>query len=225
LICASHDQALVCTSGAWRATPCRGPGGCGPNPDHAHGGTSADRCDDTIAAEGDACLDGPAADYACTRDHARALVCSGGHFNVWRQCRGEHACAIDANRHLDCDTTLGAAGDPCEKQGAYACSIERDVMLQCRGMSLVASSSCRGPEGCRFDRERHRVDCDDGTAREGDPCEVRDRVACAVGGKYELVCESRASEGDADIGTLTYAKKRECRRTDCRVDGNDLYCD
>jgi hypothetical protein len=75
------------------------------------------------------------------------------------------------------------------------------------------------------------VGCDDGVALEGDPCEVRDRIACAVGGQYELVCAAlRDDDGGGggatdDPAPLRYARKRECRRTDCRVDGSKLYCD
>jgi hypothetical protein len=219
LVCASSVEADVCTSGAWRAVPCRGPAGCSPGA----GASRADRCDDTIAESGDACPDVPAIDYACTGSRADALACTNGHFDLWRHCRGERGCAIDASHHLDCDTTLGAVGDPCEKQGAYACSVERDAMLQCRGSSLATVSSCRGPEACHFDREQHLVACDDGVAREGDPCDTPGRVACAASGQYELACGSDADGGS--VGPLTYAKKRECRRTDCRVDGTKLFCD
>lgn len=153
-------------------------------------------------------------DYACSVDRTKALVCRDGHFGLWRNCRGAEGCSVVGERHLNCDTTLGQPGDPCEKQGTYGCSVDGKTMLQCEGDSLVAASSCRGPDGCHFDRDTHKVDCDDGLALEGDPCDRPDRISCGVDRKSELVCEGSK-----------YVKKRECRRTDCRVEGSELFCD
>jgi hypothetical protein len=90
-------------------------------------------------------------------------------------------------------------------------------MLMCDGRALVVSSSCRGPDGCRFDRESHRVDCDDRLAALGDPCDKPNRIACELGLKAELVCDPGAER--------KYVKKRECRRTECRIEENELFCD
>jgi hypothetical protein len=153
-------------------------------------------------------------DFACTADRSKALVCREGRFTVWRQCRGAEGCAIVGERRVSCDTTLGEGGDPCEKSGSYACSADGGAMLQCNGTVLGVVASCRGPDGCRFDRDGHKVDCDDGLAMEGDACDRPERIACAVGGKAELVCDKGR-----------YVQKRECRRSDCRVDGSALFCE
>ena len=63
-------------------------------------------------------------------------------------------------------------------------------------------------------RRRARSDCDDAVALEGDPCDQAKRIACAADGKAELSCQDGK-----------YDKKRDCRRTDCRLDGNELFCD
>lgn len=205
--CAAVDRALVCESGSWMAVPCLGPRGCSVREEAAE-------CDDTLALEGNPCPEAGRPGYACTPDRGEALVCRAGHFVLWRHCRGAQGCAIDEEGHLQCDTTLGNPGDPCEKQGTYACSADSRAMLRCEGHTFVVASSCQGPDGCRFDRERRRVDCDDGLAAEGDPCERPHRIACAPDRKSELVCDGQK-----------YAKKRDCRRTDCHVEGSDLFCD
>jgi hypothetical protein len=88
-------------------------------------------------------------------------------------------------------------------------------MLLCNGSVLAAASSCRGAGGCRVERDSRKVECDDGVALEGDPCDQPKRIACAMDGKSELVC------GDG----ARYVKKRDCSRTDCRITGNELFCD
>lgn len=208
LICGAPDRALVCDSAAWLEVPCKGPRGCGRRGDR-------DECDDTLAVEGDRCPRNPPLDYACTADHTKALVCSEGRFGLWRDCRGPEACQIIGDRNLHCDTTLGVARDPCAQQGTYACSVDQKTMLLCDGNALTPASSCRGPDGCHIERESRKVDCDDTVALEGDPCDQPKRITCAVDRKAELVCDGQR-----------YSKKRECRRSDCRVSGGtELFCD
>jgi hypothetical protein len=153
-------------------------------------------------------------DYACTADRGKALVCKGGRFSLWRVCRGPGRCEILEGRNLHCDTTFGEAGDPCDKAGAYSCAVDGKAMLVCGGSALTLASSCRGPLGCRIQREARKVECDDSIALEGDPCDQPKRIACSVDGKSELVCDASK-----------YGKKRDCRRSDCRLDGNELFCD
>jgi hypothetical protein len=221
LVCGGADRALVCERSAaggagaggagaqtaWLEVPCRGPRGCARRND-------VDECDDTVAAAGDACPRNPPLDYACTADGAQALVCKEGHFTAWRACRGPDACKVEGGRHVQCDTTLGEPGDPCAQQGTYACSVDKKAMLTCDGVALVAATSCRGAEGCRVERESRKVQCDDAVALEGDPCDQPKRIACAADKKSELSCESGK-----------YARKRECKRSDCRLEGSELYCD
>jgi hypothetical protein len=218
IACAAPDRALVCEPAraeggtptgatAWAEVPCRGARGC------AHR-AETDECDDTVAVEGDACPLDPPLDYACTADKGKALVCKDGRYSLWRACRGPEGCVVEGGRNIKCDTTLGEPGDPCAQQGTYACSSDRTAMLLCDGSVLGAASSCRGPRKCLVDRESHKVDCDDSLAQEGDPCDQPKRIACAVDRKAELVC----AEGK-------YGRKRECRRTDCRLEGSELFCD
>jgi hypothetical protein len=216
--CAGTDRAFACVApasssdshpagGAWAAIACRGPRGCASR-------QGADDCDDTTAAAGDRCPDGPPVDYACTSDGGEALACKGGRFGLWRACRGVEGCRVVDGRNVRCDTSFGQADDPCGQAGTYACSVDRKAMLVCDGAKLAAASSCNGPAGCSIERDSHRVDCDDSVALEGDPCDEAKRITCSADHKAELVC----SGGH-------YARKRECRRTDCRLDGSALYCD
>ena len=216
LVCGAPDRALLCETGgpgapggapAWVAVPCKGAQGC------SHKGDT-DECDDTVAAEGDACPHNPPLDYACTPDKARALVCKEGHYALWRACRGPDACQVEGGRNVRCDTTLGEPGDPCAQQGTYACSSDGKAMLLCEGSTLTLASTCRGPEGCHIQRDTRKVDCDDAFAEEGDPCDQAKRITCAVDRKAELVCQDGK-----------YAKKRDCRRSDCRLQGSELFCD
>jgi hypothetical protein len=215
LVCGGTDHALVCepapTGGggatAWLEVPCKGARGCAKSGD-------VDECDDTVAQDGDPCPRNPPLDYACTQDRTKALVCKDGRFGLWRACRGPDACLVEGGRNVRCDTTLGEPGDPCGQQGTYACSVDHLWMLSCDGATLGPASSCRGPDGCRPQRSSRKVDCDDGVALEGDPCDQDKRITCALDHKAELVCIHGK-----------YAKKRDCRRSDCRLDGNELYCD
>jgi hypothetical protein len=212
LLCSATDRALLCepagaaSATAWVEVPCKGPRGCARRND-------ADECDDTVAAPGDACPLSPPLDYACSADGAQALVCKEGRYGLWRACRGPDQCKVEGGRNVRCDTTLGAPGDPCGQQGTYACSTDSTSMLVCDGSALVTASTCRGPAGCHIERDTRKVDCDDSLVEEGDPCD-RQQIACAVDRKAELVCQGGK-----------YAKKRDCRHGDCRLEGRHLYCE
>ena len=205
--CVASNRAAMCDSGIWVELQCRGPRGCTRRGD-------TDECDNTLATERDACPRSPPVDYACTADRKRALVCKDGHFALWRECRGPAQCEILDSHNVRCDTTLGEPGDPCEKQGTFCCSVDRKAMLECDGKTLAPATSCRGPDACHIARDARKVDCDDSVALEGDPCDQPKRLACSLDGKAELVCAASK-----------YKKKRECRRADCKLDGNELFCD
>jgi hypothetical protein len=228
LVCGGAGKALVCEPAlaaaasaasaapglpaapaamSWLEVPCRGPRGCARKND-------VDECDDTVAAVGDACPRNPPLDYACTADGQQALVCKEGRFATWRACRGPDACQVEGGRHVKCDTTLGEPGDPCAQQGTYACAADHKAMLTCDGTVLVAATSCRGAEGCHIERETRKVQCDDAVALDGDPCDQPKRIACAADKKSELVCEGGK-----------YVRKRECKRSECRLEGSELFCD
>jgi hypothetical protein len=206
LVCTGKDRALVCDSVKWVPVACKGTRGCTRS--------DSEECDDTVASEGDPCTRNPPLDYACSPDRTTGLVCKDGTFTVWRRCRGPDACQVIDGRNVRCDTSVGEPGDPCTQHGTYACSPDRRAMLVCDGSSLALASTCRGPQGCRARPDTHRVDCDETVALEGDPCADARSITCAVDRKSELVCAGNR-----------FAKKRECRRTDCRIEDTKLFCD
>ena len=206
LACETSGKAWLCDASRWVEIRCRGARGCSRR-------SGRDECDDSVAMLGDPCPK-TAADHACSVDRSAALVCNEGTFVLWRRCRGPEGCAVPDGRNVQCDTSLGEKGDPCAQQGAYACSADYHTMLVCDGSALEPASSCRGPKGCVAQRATHKVDCDDSVAAEGDPCDQPRRIACSVDRKAELGCTNGA-----------YTKKRECRHDDCRIEGNELFCD
>jgi hypothetical protein len=228
LVCTAADRAVVCDSiaprapppppnasqpdRAWLEVPCKGARGC------ARVGED-DECDDALASVGDPCPRNPPLDYACTTDLSQALVCRDGRFDLWRRCRGPQGCRLLDGRNVHCDTSVGEVDDPCERPGTYACSVDGKTMLECDGKSLTVAAACRGPKACFFEpgetgSEPHKIDCDDGVAEEGDPCTQPRRITCALDHKEELVCDGH-----------TFAKKRDCRKSDCRIEGVELFCD
>ncbi len=226
LVCAASNRGLVCdppagsasaeastpAPRAWTEVACKGARGC------ARAGDD-DACDDTVASEGDPCPRSPPLDYACGTDHGSALVCHDGRFSLWRRCRGPEGCRVLDGRNVHCDTSLGEAGDPCERPGTFACSVEGNAMLECDGKALSLVASCKGAKGCFFEHgepgaEPHKVECDDKIADDGDPCMQDRRITCATDHKSELVCDGHK-----------FAKKRDCAHADCRVEGTELFCD
>jgi hypothetical protein len=207
LVCIGDDRAVACNSGTWVELPCRGVHGCGRRGE-------SDDCDDTIALDGDACPRNPPIDYACTADRGEALLCKEGRFGLWRACRGPDKCEVVDGRNLRCDTRAGEPGDPCGQRGTYSCTPDHSAMLLCDGTALAFASSCRGPKGCATAPGEGQVECDDSVAIEGDPCDRPKRIACSVDRKSELVC-----------ARSKYEKRRDCRRSECRLDGNELFCD
>jgi hypothetical protein len=200
----------------WTSVACKGARGCGRSVDRER---DDDECDDTLAAPGDPCPRSPPLDYACATDLTTALVCKDGRFDLWRRCRGPQGCRVIDGRNVHCDTSLGEPDDPCEHSGTFACSVDGATMLECDGKALVPASSCRGPKACFFEKgesgaQPHKIDCDDGVAQEGDPCAQPRRITCALDHKEELVCDGHK-----------FGKKRDCRRSDCRIDGTELFCD
>jgi hypothetical protein len=206
LVCARNNRALVCDSATWVDLPCKGARGCARRGD-------VDECDDTLGEAGDRCPRNPPLDYACTADHTKALVCKDGRFGLWRDCRGPEGCQVADGRNVHCDTSLGEPGDPCAQRETYACSSDGKTMLLCDGSTLEPAASCRGPDGCHIQQASRRVDCDDSVALEGDPCDRPKRITCGLDHKAELVCEDGK-----------FVRKRECARTDCRIDRGEVFC-
>ncbi len=73
----SKKSALVCRGGTYQEVACAGPLACANYQDHAN-------CDTSLASRGDLCM-GEADEYACSLDKKRALLCTGGTYEMY--CR------------------------------------------------------------------------------------------------------------------------------------------
>lgn len=177
--CRDDKTALACHGGRFVEVACRGPAGCAKY----RGGAS---CDTSVASAGEACM-GEDDEYACSPDGRRALVCKGGQFQLYLECRGAQGCAM-SGRDVSCDTSIARVADPCKAQGALACDEERKQLLVCRHGKMELSRHCRGPGACS--EKGDAPSCDESLALPGDPCTVPGQVACSVDGRSELVCES-----------------------------------
>jgi hypothetical protein len=196
-VCADKGNALLCKNGAFVTIPCKGPKGC------SSVGRGGDiDCDDDYAAEGDNCMSYLNENYACSTDKKKALVCKDDKFQLWGNCRGPNACTITANT-VNCDRTVQLPDDPCTLPNNFACSPDKKLMLKCEDGRWAPDNSCRGPKECAHNEEKHRVDCDDTLALEGDPCSDEDGVACSQDAKAKLVCKSHK-----------YVVQRQCKRKD-----------
>jgi|GEM_PF-459370 len=202
--CVDSSRALLCASGKLSLVPCQGADGC-------RVGATGAVCDDTVATPGQPCAPAGKETYACTKDGADALVCRDGSFGTWRHCRGPKRCSL-AKGSVDCDTSVGAVGDPCEGSAGVACSANRSMLLRCDGGKLVKSSACRGPGGCALDQATFEVSCDRTRERVGDPCDQPDGVACSDDGRAQLACRGGI-----------YAEQRACPKG-CSIADGKLRC-
>src|SRR5690606_9117407 len=147
---------------------CQGPLGCAKLGEHAN-------CDDSVAVEGDACISDE--EYACTPDKKRALVCSGGKFQRYLECRGKAGCSL-LGRTVSCDTSVAEKDDPCKTQGAVACTADQKHMVVCRDGKFVLHRYCRGQFGCQTKGDTPT--CDETLSLEQDPCGLPGQVVCSV---------------------------------------------
>lgn len=193
-VCADKSDALLCKGGSFVPVACKGPLACSKYQDHVN-------CDTTVGSAGDNCM-GEDDEYACSPDKKHAVVCKGGKFVPYLECRGGNGCTMDG-RIVNCDLTLSEPGDPCKKEDVLACSDDAKQMLVCRLGKFQSYRFCRGQFGCTAKPEGPA--CDESLSQIGDPCGVAGQIVCSTDGTTELICQ----------GT-TYAKSRTCK-TDCKI--------
>lgn len=107
-------------------------------------------CDNSIANAGDACREEE--DYACSPDKKNALVCRGGKFGVASNCKGKNGCRVTGDKNagfkVECDDSIANLGDPCDKDGHFACSPDEKQIVKCTGKKFVADDKCKKQEKC-----------------------------------------------------------------------------
>lgn len=140
------DAMLRCREGRFAlSTACRGPNACRVQ------GTQV-LCDQSVALAGDPCASEGGG--VCTPDGRAMLLCRGGAFGEVRPCRGARGCHTEGSQIL-CDHSIGALGEPCSPEGAWACDADGRRSLVCRGGTFQEGSRC--PRSCTV-QDRH-VSC------------------------------------------------------------------
>jgi len=203
--CVDKTKALVCRAGTFLEIPCAGPTGCGKYQDRAN-------CDTSVARAGDPCM-GEEDEYACSTDNKRALVCKGGKFEPYLDCRGKAGCAM-LGRAVACDTSIAEKGDACTTQGAVACGADQKHMLVCRDGKFALYRYCRGQYGCFNKGET--PSCDETLSLAGDPCGIPGQVVCSVDGKTELVCQGGEFTKSLTCKTGCTVTNRPGRPIECK---------
>jgi len=197
VVCEDPANVLACQGGVFVEAHCRGPAGC------TKLGTKV-TCDDSIADEGDPCLDAESENRACSTNKKKSLLCDAGKFKAIQFCRGPKGCQIHGEV-VTCDSQVAEKADPCLKPGTFACSTDFKTRLICKEGKFQFDRFCRGNSGCRdFD-----FSCDESISEIGDPCGVPGMVGCSVDGKEELVCQGGQ-----------YIAQRQCRKHGCHVTAN-----
>lgn len=200
-VCADKNDALVCKGGSFVPIACHGPLACSKYQDHVN-------CDTTLASAGDNCM-GEDDEYACSPDKKHAVVCKGGKFVPYLECRGANGCTMNG-RIVNCDASLSNPGDVCKRDDALACSADGTQMVVCRLGKFEMYRFCRGEFGCAAKSDGPA--CDESLSQLGDPCGKAGQIVCSVDGKMELICQ----------GT-TYAKSRTCKNACIIASGNGRH--
>jgi len=203
-LCADKDTALVCRTGTFSAIACGGPMKCAKGTDHVS-------CDTSIAAAAAPCI-GEDDESACSPDKQHALACRDGRFEETSTCLGANGCSM-LGRTPSCDTSIAAKGNPCAREGAMACSQNKDQMLTCRGGHFEAHRFCRGKLGCVLKSEG--PSCDESLSQPGDPCGVAGQIVCSVDGKTELVCQGGVFSKTRTCKTACTITSRPGRAIEC----------
>lgn len=112
-------------------------------------------CDNSVANVGDTCREEE--DYACAPDKKSALVCRQGKFLVASNCKGKKACTVAGDKtagyKVECDDSIAQIGDPCDKEGHFACSNDEKQIVKCKDKKFIADDKC----GLRNKNEKCQV--------------------------------------------------------------------
>lgn len=157
--CLDAARALVCESGHFVETPCRGKDGCSTK-------LEVTACDIHGNQPGDACSTDEEGSAVCAGPNAM-LACHGGKY-VSVACRGGRGCAEEGGR-AECDESVAESGERCVFDGKKACSADGKHLLVCAAGQNEARYECRGEHGCSI--VRGKIDCDVSVARSGDACD------------------------------------------------------
>jgi hypothetical protein len=109
-------------------------------------------CDNSVANPGDACREED--DYACSPDRKAALACRAGKFVQASLCKGPKACRVTGSKDqgfkVECDDSIAAPGDACEKEEHFSCSNDERAILKCKNKRFDVEEKCKPKEKCQI---------------------------------------------------------------------------
>lgn len=144
-VCSGDKKTMLeCTKNHWGfVQSCLGDRGCVME-------SKKVTCDNSIANVGDACREED--DYACSPDKKNALVCRGRKFTVASNCKGKSACRVTGDKaagfKVECDDSIATPGDPCDKEGHFACAPDEKQIVKCVGKKFIGDDKCKKQEKC-----------------------------------------------------------------------------
>jgi len=146
-VCTGDKKAMLqCTKNKWTlAQSCLGDRACVMEKKKV-------TCDNSVANLGDACREEE--DYACAPDHKSAVVCRGSKFIQASLCKGQKGCRVtgtkDAGFKVECDDSIAAVGDPCEKEEHFSCAADERAILKCHAKKFDVEEKCKSKEKCQI---------------------------------------------------------------------------
>ena len=150
-VCTADKKGMLeCTKNKWTfVQSCLGARGCVMEQKKV-------TCDNSVANLGDACREED--DYACAPDQKAALVCRGGKFVTASPCKGAKGCRVTGDKasgfKVECDDSIANVGDPCEREGHYACAPDEKSIVRCKDKKFVQDDKCRSREKCQVRGEQ-----------------------------------------------------------------------
>jgi hypothetical protein len=179
--CVNDTSALICVDSKWESKACTSVTGC------MSMGINEGKCTSDGNAVGEPCPDDEG-NPSCSTDKKAMLKCTKKHWVKVDDCSGSRGCVSNADG-ANCDKGTAAEGEACTKsnEGNAACSPDKTKLLVCKGGKMVASSYCKGQNGCR--EQGDQINCDDSLAAVGDPCDEEGEAACSMEKKDFLRCK------------------------------------
>jgi hypothetical protein len=202
--CLDANRELACDEGVFVEVPCRGKGGCVTVKEET-------TCDISRNRPGDACSKADEGAAVCAGDKAM-LACHGGKFETVA-CLGPKGCELSGGQP-NCDQSIANLVDPCKKENAKACSLDKSKVLACRSGRMAELYECRGENHCGS--EGGKLSCDQTVARLGDICDkqLSGHIACSEDHKALLTCEAER-----------FVSSERCKAgTVCTVSGQSTTC-
>ena len=142
---ADKEGMLECSKNKWTfVQTCLGERGCTMEAKKVS-------CDNSIANASEACRQDE--DYACSPDKKAALVCRGKQFVHASLCKGPKGCRVTGDKSagfkVECDDSVAAIGDACEKEEHFSCATDERSILKCKHKKFELDEKCRAKEKCQ----------------------------------------------------------------------------